>query len=146
MPVPAGEGDVFSTTPPTGAYASQQDLADAGLDPIPDNADLLLQRASRQIDRALFTAVYDITDTDVVTALQQATVEQVLGTLAGGDSAGLGVATQVSQFTIGKLSATKQLGSTSGGSSGAPTTGGIVDQAWIILQTAGLTGHAAWAL
>ncbi len=144
MPVPGGGDTSLPTTPPTGAYASQQDLYDAGLDPMPANADLLLQRASRQIDRALFTAVYDITDTDVVTALKQATVEQVLGTLAGGDTAGLGVSTQVSQFTIGKLSATKQLSSTAGGSS--PTTAGIVDQAWIILQTAGLTGHAAWAL
>ncbi len=143
MPVPA---DGYPNTPPAGAYASQQDLADAGLIPMPANADLLLQRASRAIDRALFTSVYDITDTDVVEALKQATVEQVLGTLAGGDTAGLGVTSKVSQFSIGKVSATKQLTSSSGGSSGAPTTGGVVDQAWTILAMAGLTGHAAWML
>lgn len=142
MPVPAGPD--FPTTPPAGAYASQADLDAAGLTPMPDNADLLLQRASRAIDRALFTSVYDITDTDVVTALQQATVEQVLGTLAGGDTAGLGVTSKVSQFSIGKVSATKQLSSSAGGT--APTTGGVVDQAWTILAMAGLTGHAAWTL
>lgn len=140
MPVPA---DGYPTTPPTGAYASQQDLADSGLDPMPANADLLLLRASRMINRALLTSVYDATDADVIAALRDACVEQVLGMLAGGDTGGMGISTSVGSFQIGKLQVQKRSSTATGQ---APTTSGIVDQAWAILQSAGLTGHAPWVL
>jgi hypothetical protein len=142
MPVYGPEDDDYPTTPPAGAYAAQADLVGV-VNPIPATADLLLVRASRAIDRALLTAVYDRTDPVMIAALKAATVEQLAGTLAGGDKQGLGVATAPPQsFTIGRLAVQKPAAATS-----APTTGGIVDQAWSILQAAGLTGHApleAW--
>jgi hypothetical protein len=145
MPVPAGGDNPPSSIIPAGAYASPADLAavPGAPDPVPDNVDTLLVRASRAINRALLTSVYDADDADVIVALRDATVEQVLGTLAGGDDSGLGVATSVGSFQIGKLQVQKT-SSTANGQ--APTTSGIVDQAWSILQTAGLTGHAPWVL
>lgn len=135
MPVPAGGDDALPTTPPAGAYAAQADL-DGVIDPIPANADQLLVRASRAIDRALLTSRYDPEDAAVIAALRAATVEQVAGTLAGGDRGGLGVTSTPASFAIGRINVT---GASSG--STAPTTGGLVDQAWSILQSAGLTGH-----
>lgn len=124
------------TTPPTGAYASQADLAGI-LYPIPDNADQLLVRASLEIDRALLTAVYDTTDTAVIAALKQATLEQIAGNAQDGDSTGLGGVTQTAtNFSIGKISVQKAATSTSP----VPRTVGLVSQAWLTLQAAGLTG------
>lgn len=138
-----GPADGVSSTIPTGAYASPADLSGAGLDPIPDNVNTLLVRASRMIDRVLLTSVYDAADTDVIAALRDACVEQVLGMLAGGDTAGLGLTASISSFSIGKVTAQRTTSTSSGQVS---STSGIADQAWAILQTAGLTGHAPWVL
>jgi hypothetical protein len=54
MPVPAGGPTGYTTIPPTGAYASRQDLADAGIE-APANVDRLLLLASRIIRRATLT-------------------------------------------------------------------------------------------
>ncbi|GIE29964.1 hypothetical protein Ait01nite_030090 [Actinoplanes italicus] len=122
--------------PPTGAYASQADLSDI-LSPLPDNADQLLIRAAREIDRALLAAVYDITDPVYVEALRQASLEQIAGNAQDGDSTGLGgILTTITSFTIGKLQGTKAATPTSP----VPRTNGLVDQAWLTLQAAGLTG------
>lgn len=121
-------------TPPAGAYASQADLADI-VYPLPDNADLLLLRASRLIDRALLCSIYDPTDAAVIAALKVATLEQIAGSRASGDTTGLGILTTVSSFTLGKLTVQQQASTST-----APTTNGLVDQAWLALQTAGLTG------
>ncbi|GGN86376.1 hypothetical protein GCM10010112_67880 [Actinoplanes lobatus] len=125
------------TTPPTGAYASQADLSNI-LSPLPDNADTLLIRAAREIDRALLCAVYDVENADVIAALKQASLEQIAGAQQDGDSTGLGgVTTTATNFTIGKIQVTKASGSTTP----VPRTNGLVDQAWLTLQTAGLTGQ-----
>lgn len=118
------------------AYASPDDLVGI-VDPVPANASLLLARASRDVDRALVAAVYDPAAPDVIEALRQATVEQVAGGLAEGDRSGLGLSTAPQSFTIGRIAV--QRGATS--TSRAPRTGGLVDQAYAVLQAAGLTGH-----
>ena len=117
------------------AYATPNDL-DGIVDPVPANAELLLVRASRAVDQALLTAVYDPTDLDVIEALRQATVEQVAGTLESGDKNGLGVITTSRSFTIGKITVQRDATTAS-----APTTGGLVSQAFAVLQAAGLTGQ-----
>jgi hypothetical protein len=139
MPVPAGGDTGLPTTPPAGAYASQADL-DAVVSPVPGNADQLLVRASRDVDRALLTAVYDRTDPAVIAALRDAVLEQVAGNLASGDRGGLGAASAPSSFTIGRLAVQ---GATP---AAVPRTGGLVDQAWAVLQAAGLTGHGPGAV
>jgi hypothetical protein len=116
------------------AYATVADLPA----PIPANAQQLLDRASREIDRALLTAVYDPTDPVVVQALKDATLEQVAGTLASGDKTGLGVTNAPQSFTIGKIAVQKTAAAS------ASRTGALVDQAFAILQAAGLTGHGPW--
>jgi hypothetical protein len=126
------------TIPPPGAHASLADLADL-VSPLPDLAEQMLVRASRLIDRALLTAVYDPADAAVIAALREATVEQVAGGLASGDKQGLGVLTTVSSFSIGKLSVQRPAATTV-----APTTGGLIHQAWLVLQLAGITGQGPW--
>jgi hypothetical protein len=115
------------------AYATVSDLGD----PPPGNAQQLLERASRAIDRALLTARYDPTDPAVVAVLKAATVEQVWGILAGGDKTGLGISGTPQNFTLGRLSVQR-----GPGLAAAPTTAGLVDQAFLVLQAAGLTGQA----
>jgi hypothetical protein len=124
------------TTPPTGAYASQADLATI-LYPLPDNADQLLVRAAREIDRALLCATYDIEAEATIAALKQATLEQIAGNAQDGDSTGLGgILTTSTDFNIGKLSVKRSSTPTTP----VPRAGGLVDQAWLTLQAAGLTG------
>lgn len=124
------------TTPPAGAYASQADLAGI-ISPLPENAEVLLVRAAREIDRALLTATYEIDDPIVIEALRQASLEQISGALQDGDINGLGGLTQTAtNFTLGKLQVTKAATATTP----VPRTNGLVDQAWLILQAAGLTG------
>lgn len=130
MPIPAGEDNA----PPSGAYAAAEDLVGV-VDPVPDNADRLLVLAAREIDRALLCAVYDTADADVIAALKAANIEQVVGMLASGDTSGLGITTSTpSGFTIGKLSVQQAAVGP------APTTGRLYDQAYEVLQLAGLTG------
>ncbi|MET0492915.1 MAG: hypothetical protein ABW000_07255 [Actinoplanes sp.] len=119
------------------SYATPADL-NGVVTPVPANAELLIARASRDIDRALLSAVYDPSDPDVIEALRLATVEQVAGTLDSGDKNGLGVAPAPKSFTIGRLSV-QHANSTP---PQARRTGRLVDQAFTVLQTAGLTGHA----
>lgn len=129
------DGALFATLP-TGAYASLADLS-AVLSPLPDNADQLLVRAAREIDRALITAVYDPEDPAVIEALRQASLEQIAGNAQDGDSTGLGgITTTATAFTIGKV----QVSKAATASTPVPRTGGLVDQAWLTLQAAGLTG------
>ncbi|MFG2059669.1 hypothetical protein ACGFI9_37225 [Micromonospora sp. NPDC048930] len=123
------------------AYATVEQLtAYPVVVPAGVNATLLLTRASRDVDRALLTAVYDTTDPDVVAALRDATCEQVAGMLDAGDRTGTGAAQPISGFGIGKI--TVQRGGGSGGSSKqAEKIGPLWPQAWQILQQAGLTGQ-----
>lgn len=108
------------------------------------SAALLLKRASRDVDRALLCAVYDVedgvaTDADVLAALRDATIEQVAGMIEAGDLTGTGAAAPVSGVTIGRVSVQRQL--PGGGATTATRVGPLYPQAWAVLQQAGLTGQ-----
>lgn len=102
------------------------------------DAELLLTRASRDVDSALLCAVYDPDNPDIQAALRDATCEQVAGMLTSGDRTGTGAAPPPSGFTIGKISV--QRGGT-GGQQTAVRVGRLWPQAWQVLQSAGLTGQ-----
>lgn len=122
------------------AYATPEQL-EAYLGVPVARATLLLTRASRDIDRALLTAVYDPADPDVIAALRDATCEQVAGNVDSGDLTGSGAAPPTSGFTIGKVSVQRgSAGSQSGGSQSGKVNG-LWPQAWAVLQAAGLTGQ-----
>lgn len=127
------------------AYATVQDL-DGPLDYVPANAQILLDRASRQIDRAIQCAVYDVDDNGlptlaaVATALKDATVEQVAYNLEVGNKTGIphGLQSGVpSGGSAGEVSLSR----------GLSAGGATVDQPWLgdqprqILQQAGLLGQ-----
>lgn len=132
--------------PVPGAYATIQDLVDV-YGSTPSGAAMLLVRASRDVDRALLCSVYPVdddglpTDADHIEALRWATVEQVIGNLDAGNRSGTGAAPRRSGFTIGKLSVQQAAGA--GGASAAQVDriGPLWSQAWMVLQSAGLTGH-----
>ena len=118
-------------------HATTADLTAARITvPTGVDAQRLLTVASRDVDQALLCSVYDDTDADVITALRDATVEQVAGMLASGDTTGAGISAAGS-FTIGRVSVQRASGSTR-----AATVNGIYAQAWAVLQQAGLTGGA----
>jgi hypothetical protein len=79
------------------AYATVQDLTDSNVlgYAAPANAQVLLDRASRDIDRALSTATYDVdtsgnpTDVAVIAALKDATLEQAAYQLESGNKTGI---------------------------------------------------------
>lgn len=125
------------------SYATPADLADY-VDPVPTNAQLLLDRATRQVDQALLASVYDTTDPDVLEALKVATCEQVAGNLSAGITDGIGAAVPTS-FTLGRLSVSRGSAKASPAAQ-ARKVGGLWEQAWYVLQQAGLTGHEPWVL
>lgn len=124
------------------AYATVGQLTDV-LGYAPANASVLLDRASRDIDRALLTAVYDNTDATIVAALQAATIEQVAWRLEMGNDRGIShdnLATAsgpaAGAITVGRSGAPRP-------AYGEPTTSkpALAEQAYLALQAAGLT---AW--
>lgn len=127
-------------------YATITDLADY-IDPIPDNAELLLARASRLVDRALMCAVYDVdgtgmpTDERIAGALRDATCEQVAAWVAGGED-GTGAAGQYQSVSIGSVSLTRGAAGPGGGAPAAGTA--LAPQAWMILHQAGLVNRGPW--
>lgn len=127
------------------AYASSSDLTSRlGYD-APANASSLLDLASRDVDRALQCAVYDVdvngnpTGSAVVQALKDATLEQVVYQLVQGNRDGIrhglqsGVPSGASAGSI-ELSRGPSVG---GSTSDLPWLG---DQAAWILREAGLIG------
>ncbi|TCB97579.1 hypothetical protein E0H26_11715 [Micromonospora zingiberis] len=124
------------------AYATPEQLADYPVTvPAGSNAELLLRRASRDVDQALLCAVYDPEDPAVVTALMEATCEQVAGILDSGDRTGTGAAPPTASFSIGKVSVVRGGQGAGGSAAQASRIGPLWPQAWQILQAAGLTGH-----
>lgn len=116
------------------AYATITEL-NTKLGRTPVNAQKLLDRASRDVDRALLCAVYDPADPAVVDALREATLEQIAAGLDAGDVTGNGVARRAG-FSIGRLAVQ------AASSDDKPVKiGSLWEQAWDILQSAGLTGH-----
>ena len=131
------------------AYATVTELTDfMDPEPAPANAARLLDRASRDIDRALKCSVYDVdtaglpTDQAVADALREATLEQVAWRLAQGDDEGLGVAGMYSSVSIGSVTLSR--GSGSGGRSGGSASEDLSEQAEQILDGAGLLGFEPW--
>ncbi|WP_433793941.1 hypothetical protein [Actinoplanes sp. CA-252034] len=124
VPAVATETVEVRSAQPAGAHASVDDLPA----PVPADAVDRLVRASRDVDAALLSAFYDPTAPDTLEVLRQATVAQVLGELADARSRG--------GFTIGKISVQ------AGPDRDRPArVGPLWQQAWTILQLAGLTGH-----
>jgi hypothetical protein len=131
----------------SGSYATVAQLTaypvtvPAGVDAV-----TMLRRASRDVDRALMTAVYDVddaglpTDATVAAALRDATCEQVAGNLDSGDRTGSGATVPATGFTIGKIQV--QRGGGTGGGQQADRIDGLWPQAYAILRRAGLTGQA----
>ncbi|WP_320069606.1 hypothetical protein [Micromonospora sp. RTGN7] len=129
--VTASEVISVASPPVAGGYASVDDLTER-LGRTPANAEHLIVRASRDVDRALLCAVYDPDDQVVIDALREATLEQVAGRLDADARAG-----RRAGFTIGRLSV-----QASADPGDQPVLiGGLWEQAWTVLQAAGLTGH-----
>lgn len=132
----AGAGRVYATSADLAAYPV---TVPAGVAAGP-----LLVRASRDVDRALLCAVYDVDDAGMPTstvvrqALREAVCEQVAAMVDSGERTGTGAAVPSTGFTIGKLSVQKPAGGAPGQ---AGRVGALWPQAWQILQQAGLTGH-----
>lgn len=110
------------------SYATVDDLA-GYVETVPTTATVLLERASRDVDQALLTAIYDVDDVDVQAALRIATCEQAAGYIAAGRRAGVGGAVQ--SFSIGRVSVSK---ASAGSSSGpAEMVGDLYRQAHLAL-------------
>ncbi|HEY8394725.1 MAG TPA: hypothetical protein VIK92_08010 [Thermaerobacter sp.] len=126
-------------------YATTDDL-ERYLSPTPPDADLLLTRASRLIDRLLTSAVYEVDDTgmpvdeQIAAALRDATCEQTVAWIMGGED-GTGAASEYTSVTIGSVSLARASGG-AGTGSGGPAAARPAPQTLLILQQAGLLGHA----
>lgn len=129
------------------AYATTQDLAAVLGYAVLANGQVLLDRASRDIDRALKCAVYNVnattglpTDAPVIKALKEATCEQVAYQLEIGNKDGINHGLQAG-VPSGTSAGSVQL------SRGPSTGGATVDQPWLgdqprqILRQAGLLGQ-----
>lgn len=125
-------------------YATLDELTEY-LDPAspPSDATRRLERASRQVDQELLCAVYDVDDPAIQKTLRDATLEQVAAMITNGDTGG-GPGSGIGSFSIGSISVNRA----SAGSPAAPrrTAAGLYEQAFAVLQQAGLTGHEPWAL
>lgn len=128
------------------AYATVQDLREE-LGYSLGNAQVLLDRASRDVDRAINTAIYSVDDDGLPTspqvaqALKEATLEQVAAQLEGGNSNGIrhGMQSGVpSGASAGGVELSR--GQSAGGSTS--DTPWLADQAEWILRQAGLRGQA----
>ncbi|MFD1940536.1 hypothetical protein ACFSKW_54685 [Nonomuraea mangrovi] len=129
------------------AYATIADLVPAYVDPEPADAELLLTRASRLVDGALLTAVYPVdedglpTETAHVTALKEATCEQVAAWLEAGET-GTGATAEYRDVQIGSVRLARGgRGSETGAGGGGSAAARLAPQALLILQQAQLTGH-----
>ncbi|TDB86276.1 hypothetical protein E1264_18450 [Actinomadura sp. KC216] len=121
------------------SYATVVELT-AHLGYAPEGAQRLLDRASRDVDRALLCSVYDATDTAVTDALKAATLEQVAYQLTIGNVDGIAHGMQPGVPTGSSAGAVDLSRGTSvgGASAGLPW---LADQAFVELQRAGLTGQ-----
>jgi hypothetical protein len=132
MPNPGGGDPTIA-----GSHATLQDLIDH-LGRTPLNAEQLLIRASRDVDRALLCTVYDCDDEVVVEALREATLEQVSANLDNGNTTGNG-AVRRGGFSLGRITVESAPVTAP---EGAPVRiGTLWEQAWMVLQAVGLTGH-----
>ena len=120
------------------AYATAEEYETETGTTAPANIGRLLTLASRDVDAALISAVYDPNDEDVQTALKEATIEQAAYLVDSGDTTGTGGMNVYSSVSIGSVNLTRaQAGGAGGGSAARP----LAPQAHAVLQLAGLTGH-----
>jgi len=126
------------------SYATSVDLADWLQAAPPLDADRMLRNATREVDRLIRTAVYEVsgddempTDPDIRKAVREATCELVSWWEETGDEHGARSA--VTSANIGGVSVTAAR--SSGGSEVSTRVGPLV---WTILSDAGLLGHAPW--
>jgi hypothetical protein len=126
------------------AYATSEEYEDETGTTAPANINRLLTLASRDVDAALISAVYDVDDEGLpteaahVTALREATIEQAAYYLDTGDTTGTGGMAAYGDVQIGSVRLGRsQSGGTGGGSAARP----LAPQAASVLQLAGLTGH-----
>lgn len=109
----------------------------------PNNAQTLLDRATRDINQTLLSAIYDTADAAVIAALKDACLEQVVYNLEIGNTAGVRHGMQAgvpSGASAGTVDLSRGL-SAGGSSVDQPRIG---EQVWSILQQAGLTGMAPY--
>lgn len=131
------------------AYATAAEFADYPVAGVGDRGlsetelGALLWRASRDVDRALVAAVYQVdddgaaTEASVIEALRFATCEQADWRIESGQSSGVS-ATGIHSYAIGRVQITR--GYTGRGSSAESDR--FSPQAYAILQAYGLTGQA----
>ncbi|GAA1455457.1 hypothetical protein [Nocardiopsis tropica] len=131
-------------------YATVEELNEF-LGHTPDTPARMLTRASRRVRGALLSSIYDRTNPDTAAALREATLELCAwwdsqgmdGSEVEGD---LGDPRSWTSVSAGSISlGGRGGGSASSGSSAtaaAAARAGLPDQAWLVLQQAGLTGHA----
>lgn len=121
------------------AYATAEEYETETGMTAPANIGRLLTLASRDVDAALISAVYNPDDEQVITALREATIEQAAYHLDTGDTTGTGGLAAYGMVSIGsvQLGRAAQAGGGQTGSAARPLAPG----AWAVLQTAGLTGH-----
>jgi hypothetical protein len=132
------------------AYATVTELTEF-IGHTPENAERMLTRATRRVRSALMSAIYDPTNTDVIAALREATLELCAwwddNGLDGGESgpdADPGAWTSVSAGSIALSRGSGSAGAAGGSESATARTAaraGLPEQAWLVLQQAGLTGH-----
>jgi hypothetical protein len=148
----AGEAEHSITVAPvqpspslSGSYASTKDYADyiglADGAALPGNLALLLRRATREVNRALVTAIYKPTDDGfdgrpISESLRDMTCEQVSFHLARGE--GEGMPSGFQSVAIGSV----QLGRGYSSAGGESDTQRFSELAWQIAVDAGITGHA----
>lgn len=122
------------------AYATEAELT-TYLGHTPDGAERMLTRASRLVDRALLSARYDPDDADVVEALKSATLEQCdEWDTSGADGTEAGDPDRWDSVSAGGISMSR--GQRGSGGATSSTTARLGVQARLVLQQAGLTGHA----
>lgn len=102
--------------------------------PTGGQADRLLTRASRRIDRALLTARYDPDAADVIAVLREATLETASHMIDNG--AGTGALKRRRATSIGSVSVAET------SSAETVAAAGIGTAASDVLSAAGLLGHA----
>lgn len=130
-------------------YATPAEYAEwLGVSQPPTGADRALRSASRVVDRALLTAIYEADeqgfpiDLGERQAVRDATCAQAEAARAAGDPDGIGAAPLYEGVTIGSVQLTRAKG-TDGGPGRLGTD--IARAAWDVLQQAGLTGGGPWS-
>ncbi len=144
----------YLATPPR-SYATTTDLAtylygtSGEPQPLPDDAEGKLGRATERVDRLLKSAVYEVDDDDMpvnavhVKALRDAVCEWVAWWIDTGDESGVYSGGGGFSATAGRISMS-QSGPSGGQQMSGFGVGWVPSQVLVILDNAGLLGHAPY--